>query len=417
MAPASSAAAAAPPPPDPKDPVRIASTDSRTILERLAGTDLVQRGSVTVVSVEAIRERAGQRWERKRDDVWAYVERKFDEHLSFQDIRYRINETDFLVAMTAEEGIAAQAISLKILEDVLMFFVGSAEKMDLNVRAVTEIRGDAITTTEIDLNRIAAARSRPAAQAYQPDVDPKEAQRRSPVSFVMASGERVRVDFALEHVISLRHNVQAALRVQPTIRLLRTGALIPSAAFASLADDDIAFIDRSTLDYGALFMPKDLRTDPALILPASFRTMGGRKGRNSLIGVEGIRPEQIRQGVMVELVDIDLGTPTARLAEVAGLLSQLCRGVLARLRPARDALAPVRGAKLHGLTFDARELDLDDERLARVLAAMAQQARGKAPALIAQGLADPAWLARAHAAGFTHAAHQTAPLTEATPTT
>jgi hypothetical protein len=222
----------------------------------------------------------------------------------------------------------------------------------------------------------------------------------------------VRVDFALEHVVSLSHNVTAALRVQPTVRSLRTGAVIPSAAFAGLADDDIAFIDRSTLEYGALFMPKDVRSDPALILPASFRTMGGRKGRNSLIGVEGTRPEQVRQGVMVELVDIDLGTPTARLAEVVGLLSQLCRGVVARLRPARDALAPVRGAKLHGLTFDVRELDLDDERLGRVLQAMALQARGKAPALIAQGLADPAWQARAHGAGFTHAALNTPPQTE-----
>ncbi|MDB5475507.1 MAG: hypothetical protein JWP49_1018 [Phenylobacterium sp.] len=410
MAPPSAAVMS--PHPDPNEVVRIASADSRTILERLSGTDLVERGCVTVISVEAIRERAGPRWERKRDDVWAYVERKFDEHLSFQDIRHRINETDFLVAMTTEEGIAAQAISLKILEDVLMFFVGAAEAMDLNVRAVTEIRGDAITTTEVDLTRIAAARERPSAQPYQHEVDPREARRRSPISFVMVSGERVRVDFALEHVVSLRHNVTAALRVQPTVRSLRNGAVIPSAAFAGLADDDIAFIDRSTLDYGTLFMPKDVRNDPSLILPASFRTMGGRKGRNTLIGVEGTRPEQIRQGVMVELVDIDLGTPTARLAEVVGLLSQLCRGVLARLRPARDALAPVRGAKLHGLTFDAREFDLDDDRLARVLQAMALQARGKAPALIAQGLADPAWLARAHAAGFTHASHHTPPLTE-----
>jgi hypothetical protein len=413
MAPATLAAA---PVPNSPGPVRIASADARAILDRLAGTDLVARGSVTIISVEAIRERAGARWERKRDDVWEYLERKFDEHLSFQDIRLRVGEAEFLVAMTTEEGIAAQAISLKILEDVLMFFVGSAQAVDLHVRAVAEIRGDEITTTEIDLSRIAAARQRPSAQSYQQEVDPREAKRRNPISFVMVSGERVRVDFALEPVISLRHQVTAALRVQPTVSSIRNGAIIPPRDFPTLADDDIAYIDRATIDFGALFMPKDVRSDPALILPVSFRTMGGRKGRNTLIGVEGTRPEQVRQGVMVELVDVDLGTPTARLAEVVGLLSQLCRGVVARLRPARDALAPVRGAKLHGLTFDVRELDLDDERLARVLAAMALQARGKAPALIVQGLADPAWQARAHAAGFTHAALHTASLTEGTAT-
>ena len=409
MAVASSAAAAAPPTQD--DLVRIASADTRAVLERLSGTDLVERGSVTVISVEAIRERAGPRWERKRDDVWGYLERKFDEHLSFQDIRHRVNETDFLVAMTSEEGIAAQAISLKILEDVLMFFVGAAEAVDLNVRAVTEIRGDELATTALDLTRIAAARDRSARPAFEPQVDPREAQRRTPISFVMVSGERVRVDFALERVISLRHKVTAALRVQPTVTSIRTGALIAPREFPNLADDDIDYIDRATLAYGALFTPSDPRSEPALILPVSFRTLGGRKGRSALIGVEGSTPEQLRQGVLLELIDIDLGTPTARLTEVAGLLSQLCRGVMARVQPARDALAPVRGAKLHGLTFDARELDLDDDRMARVLAAMALQARGKAPAIMALGLGGAAWLERAHAAGFTHAALRAAPQT------
>jgi len=160
-------------------------------------------------------------------------------------------------------------------------------------------------------------------------------------------------------------------------------------------------------------MPKEARSGRSLILPASFRTMGGRKGRSALIGVEGASPEQVREAVMLELVDIDLGTPTARLAEVVGLLSQLCRGVFARVQPARDALAPVRGARLHGLSFDVRALDLDDGRLARVLGAIAPQLRGKAPALIAQGLADPAWLGCAQAAGFTHAALRTGPSTQA----
>lgn len=393
---------------------RFASVDAAAVLERLAGTPLIERGAVTIISVEAIAEQAGPRWSRKRDDVWEYVERKCDEHLSFQDIRQRINETDFLIAMTTEEGVAAQATSLKILEEVLEFFVGAANTADLRVRAVTGIDRDGVRTAEIDLTRVAAARTSGAAQRLEQAVDAREARRRNPISFVTVAGERVRVDFAIEAVVSLNHQVTAALRIQPTVTAIQRGIRIRTKDFDRLDDDDVGYIDRAALAYGALFMPKNPHSDPALIIPTSFRTMGGRKGRNALISTPGATPDQMRQSVFLELVDVDVGTPAARLAEVVGLLNQLSRGVMARLLPHRDALAPVRGVRLRGLTFDVRDLAYDEVQLNHVLGAIALQARGKSPAVIAQGLSAPGWIRIVHRAGFTHAAEASAPATRQT---
>jgi hypothetical protein len=394
---------------------RISAANAAAVLERVAGTDLIERGCVTIISVEAIRERTGERWPRRRDDVWAYVERKLDEHLAFQDIRHRIGETDFLVAMTTEEGVAAQAVCLKILEDVLMFFLGAAEQIDLKLRAVTRIDGSEISYSELDPRRIAVARERAAAAPYQREVNPEEVKRRNPISFVTAMGQSVRIDFAVEHLMSLRHKVTAALRIQPTVSVIRTGAPIPTHLFAKLADEDIAFIDHSTLKYGALFMPKDARSEPPLILPASFRTMGGRKGRSALIGIEGVAAERVKHGVMIELIDIDRGTPTGRLVEVTGLVGQLCRGVMARVQPARDALAPLRGARMQGLTLDVADLQLDDAKLSVLLRTMALQMRNKAPAVIAQGLPHQRYLKLADEVGFSHAGVRAAPVTQEEP--
>ena len=94
-----------------------------------------------IISVEAIRERSGDRWDRKRDDVWGYLGRKLNEYLSYQDIHQRLNETDVLVAMTTEDGVAAQAVGMKVLEDVLEFFLGAAERKDIRIRAVSRIDG------------------------------------------------------------------------------------------------------------------------------------------------------------------------------------------------------------------------------------------------------------------------------------
>lgn len=398
-------AAAAPSQPSSADPIaRIEAVDARVVLERLAGAELIERGSVTVISVEAIRRRAGVRWDRKRDDVWAHVQRRCDEHLSFQDIRQRVSETDLLIAMMTEEGVAAQAIALKILEEVLNFFLGAAHPEDLNVRCVRGIEGDVITAEAVDLAKIAASRERVAQPAFRADLDPREVRRRSPVSFVTVSGERVRVDFSVERVVSLRHGVTALLRVEPTVRSLDTGALIPKREFARLDDDDILFIDRSTLAYGGLYLPEASEGGPPILLPVSFRTMGARKGRSALVEMGQGDAARLRRSVMLELVDVDLGTPAARLAEVAALMGQLSRGVAARVQPARKALEPLRGARLHALTLDVRELGWDSLRQDALLRVMAEQMRGKAPAQIAQGLGDEGWLARAKAAGFSHAA-------------
>jgi hypothetical protein len=399
---------------------RISALDASSVLERLAGSDRMERGAVFIVSVEAIKDRSGERWEKKRDDVWGYLGRKLNEYLSYQDIHQRISETDVLVAMNTEEGVAAQAVGMKVLEEVLEFFLGAAERRDIHIRAVSRIDGHYLSCTDIDPEAIVTARAtaRPADAERAETVSPyrslvsAEAEReRNPVSFVASNGQRLQIDFALEHVVSLRHGVTAVLRVEPTVIFHATGETVPARKFMKLSDEDLLAIDRASLAFGGLFMPEDARTQPPVIVPASFRTMGGRKGRQLLMNVPNVSPERVRQGAMVEFVDIDRGTPNGRLVEVTSLVGGLARGVLARLQPVRDALSPVSGARFNGLTVDFADLGLPDTRLAEFLRVMAHQMRGKAPALIAQGLAGRLHFDMAEEAGFTHAAVRGAPNT------
>lgn len=396
---------------------RITTANGQGVLDRLAGSDLVERGCVTLISVEAIRDRAGERWFRRRDDVWAYVNRKLTEHLTHQDIRQRVNETDFLIAMTQEEGVAAQAVSLKILEEVLLYFLGVADTVDLKIRAVGRIDGDQILATDLDPRRIAVARQKitetGGASPYRTLVDAHEERRRNPVSFVAAGGQKLRIDFALEHVVSLRYAVTAALRVQPTVTHITSGRVIPARSFVRLLDDDIAFIDGATLAFAALFIPADARSQPPLILPASFRTLGARKGRNALVNLGGVAPPQIKKSLIIELTDIDRGTPEGRLVEVTGLVGGLTRAVFARLQPVKGATAAIRGVRLQGLTLDGADLTGRDSRVASQMLALGAQAKGLAPTLMVQGLSNEGFFHVAQVAGFTHAGVRAYPLTAA----
>lgn len=377
------------------------------VLQRLMGSDLVARGSVNVISVKAIKAWAGEWWSEKRNDVWTYVERKLAEHLDRQDMRARISDSEFLIATNNDQGLAAQATSVKILEDVLTHLLGAAEASDLGIRSVIGLEGGEAVCKRIDPAVILAARARrdSVRSPVRFTVDPADEARRTPVAFTTAAGAALRVDFTLEHVVSLRRNITTAVRIEPMVTHLASGRQASARALTKLSDRDVAFIDESTLKYAAVFARSAQGpTTPELILPASFRTLGTQRGRDLLTGTAGLSLALLRGGVMIELVDVTRGTPAGRLLEVVGLLRALTRGVIARVPPDREALRVLRDARLAGLALDASDLSGEAAKIATDMMAFGRDARGLAPMTILQGLPQDGYFAAAEQAGLSHAA-------------
>ena len=377
------------------------------VAQRLSGSDLVARGSVNVISIKAIRQWAGEWWSQKRGDVWTYVELKLNEHLDRQDMRARISDSEFLIAMSHDQGLAAQATSVKILEDVLTHLLGSASPMDLGIRSVIGIEDGQAVCKPIDPTVVMAARARrdSARSPVRLAVEPGDEARRTPVAFTTAGGAALRVDFTLEHVVSLRRNVTTAVRIEPMVTHLASGRQASARALTKLSDRDVAFIDESTLKYAAVFARSvQGPTTPELILPASFRTLGTQRGRDLLTGTAGLSLSLLRGGVMIELVDVTRGTPAGRLLEVVGLLRALTRGVIARVPPDKEALRVLRDARMAGLALDASDLSGEAAKIAADMMAFGRDAKGLAPMTILQGLPQDGYFAAAEQAGLTHAA-------------
>lgn len=376
------------------------------VLHRLAGTELIARGSVNVISVRAIRAWAGDWWAQKRGDVWTYVERKLAEHLDRNDMRARISDSEFLIAMNSDQGLAAQATSVRILEDVLTHLLGSVDASDMGISSVIGLENGEAVCRKIDAATVLAARARRDSQRspVRRAVEAGDESRRTPVAFTTASGAALRVDFTLEHVISLRRNVATAIRIEPVVTHLGSGRQANSRAVSRLPDRDIAFIDEATLKYAALFARgAQGHNVPDLILPASFRTLATQRGRDMLTGTPGLSLALLRGGVMIELVDVTRGTPSGRLIEVVGLLKALTRGVIARVPPEKDALLGLKDARLSGLTLDASDLAGPAERIATDIMNFGRDTKGVAPMTILQGLPAEGYFAAAETAGLTHA--------------
>ena len=227
----------------------------------------------------------------------------------------------------------------------------------------------------------------------------------SELTFRTSGRQDLQVELSLEPIQNLRHKVAAAMRIEPTVTLVATQRAVPSRAFAKLSDEDLAIIDGAVMDLAGRLLGGSTTAagQPPLLLPMSFRTISSRKGRQALASLGGVRADRIKNGVLVELIDVDRGTPEGRLTEVTGLLGHICKGVFVRLAPGRDPTVAVRGARLQGLTLDGADLVGDEGEIAGLLLDVAQQAKGMAPALVAQGLSSDILFAVAEVAGFTHA--------------
>jgi hypothetical protein len=223
--------------------------------------------------------------------------------------------------------------------------------------------------------------------------------RDGPTAFVDRGGRRLWLDFAVETVTSLRHETAAAARIARAVVDATSGAALTAAELSRLTDEDHLHVDEETFVFAKTILSSP-EAPTTLILPASFHTVASRKGRREMAAVLG---ERLKTGVILELMDIDRGTPLSRLSEVGGLASVLSRGVLVRLAPGRDPTAAVRGYRPHGVTLDACALGGSDTELASGLLAFGEQAKGCAPTVMVFGLPNEDFFAVASVGGVTHA--------------
>ncbi|CAN7320548.1 hypothetical protein LJR164_001745 [Phenylobacterium sp. LjRoot164] len=225
-----------------------------------------------------------------------------------------------------------------------------------------------------------------------------------PWTFATSERRILALDYSIEELVSLRHAATAALRIRPVVRHVKTGVIIPSWAYGRLTDSDVEAIDRATLEFASRLRPSETEAKLPLIIPQSFRTLAGRRGRANLVQAAHGSTETLKAHIIVEITEVGRGTPSGRLNEVASLLGAMCKGVFGRLQAGRDAAAPFKDVRLQALALDAGDIVGADSDVAAALLEVGEQIQGLAPLLIAQGLPADGFSDVAEVAGFTHVA-------------
>lgn len=378
---------------------RVVSSETREALSRLEGADVLRAGGANLIGLDAIRAKLGDRWPAKRARVWEHVERDLEKRLSPTDMVLRLDEVNYLVAISGATRFAAQATCMHALKDVLQFFLGETRMVDIAVRSVSSVEGGVVTSAPLDPAEIEREAARPQTEPGLPDLPAEEwrpplAGRTQRSSFFGVKRHPIEVKIAVEPVVNLRRD-------------LVTSFLVDRESVPGVTDPaDRLQVDTAVLTYAVTLLQEHKTRGGKLTLhlPVSYSSVASVKAREATLRMIRRTQEIARETVLIELDDLDAGIPSSRLLEVVSLIKPFCLGVLGRVRPTRKALDAVRGCGLKGLVLDAGGgIGRTPAEDAIVLRAFVEAGVSIAPNLIVHGLADPVMIEVAKAAGVTHA--------------
>ncbi|HTI66915.1 MAG TPA: hypothetical protein VL460_05130 [Caulobacteraceae bacterium] len=375
---------------------RLTEASATGSLQQLVDSGQIERGCVTVIGLDAIRARLGAKWESRRGWVYETVERHIHRRLGDSGFSVRLGEVDIAVCV-GHDCDHAKAISLNLLRELLDFFLGSQRFEDMRIASVIWVRGDQIGCAELDPRKIEPIEE---ARSFGAGAGKVEAAAARPawsvMSFSTGDGRRLDLDLGYEPVVNLRNRVPVATRIRPLTKD-GDGEAYPGRWIEKLAPADQSAVIEAIGDAAAALY---VEGEVGLVIPCSIYTLA--TARNRALVVEKMQAVEARPAkpVVIELTDVDQGTPQGRLLEAVSLLAPHCRTVIARGSDARPDVEVLRAARLGGMSVDCTGFDLRD--VAVKVAAVANNGRPVGSLLFAFGLSSDTACEIAAAAGATH---------------
>lgn len=374
---------------------RITETSVAESLQRLSESGQIERGCVTVIGLDAIRDRLGAKWAARKAWVWETAHRHLHRRLGDNGFAVQLGEVDMAICAGTNPE-TNRAISLNLLRELLDFFLGSQRFEDMRMASVVWVRGEEIGCAPLDPRSIEPLDEHPSFQPTSPaTAAPAKRMEWSTLSFATADGHGLDLGLGFEAVINLRNQVPVATRLRPLAMERDSGNPCGVRWIEQLSPTDQSTVIEAIGDAAASLY---LTSDVGLVIPCSIYTLS--TGRNRALVAEKLQAVVTipTKPVIIELTDVDHGTPQGRLLEAVSLLSPHCRAVVARMGPSRPDVEILRAARLAGQSIDCTGFD-GRELIARISAA-SQVRFGSL--LFAFGLTSSAACDLASVSGATH---------------
>jgi hypothetical protein len=396
----------------------LGADDLNRLMTRLGDDGSLQDGSAHVLAFDAIRDRS-RRWLVRQEAVRDFIERTFLRSFPASATLLPLDDVNFLVIQPSESGYGAQGRALRLMAEVLRFFLGVSARADLKLSRVTRIGPDGVETAPVeigDADETSLEAMEPEARALSGSTQtiaasPIDGQglltgvishgRKGPAPLVR--GDRTYDAMSvIEPIWSVRQEAVVSYLLRPLVFEKSDDGLAP-ADLASASLRDLLSLDLIVLSEAERVLKEQ---EPggriALHVPIHQAVLAMSNARQTLLSALN-RVHALASSVIVVLAGLEMGTPHSRLLEATSLLANRCRAVVA-LAPGFDC--PIdrwRDAHLSGVGVDfSNRLGGEAPPTLKQITAFAARFDGVAPALIAYSAPTTAMTLAAWSAGFTH---------------
>ena len=392
---------------------RLTSAALRDVLEKVAPS--IAGGCVNVVSVEAIRDESGARWNRKREQVAAFVERTFARLSQPGDLLISLNDSEFVTVQPSVSRAIGLGVSAKTLKETLAFFLGAAARDDLRLFHVTSVTDGALAVEPVnsvlamqasdDLEQVEVTRLPPEADAAGKGGAPisEDLAWTTTQRWRLTSPPNLTLELSItpEPTWNIGARVVASYFLRPSMWLAVGDEAPRPVECKDLPAHLAGEVATNGVDYAAKLL-REAGAQVALHAPLPLNAVTYSTSRLRLLQLLRDLEADVRRFLILEITELSGGFPQGRLTEVVGMLSPYCRAVLARAPSEGADVRAWRGCGLNGVTLECGSLDPTDRRAQQRLAVFARRAAEGSLACVGYGLPSSSLMLAAWASGFTH---------------
>jgi hypothetical protein len=326
-------------------------------LEQFNDPKLLAEGKVNLISLDSVRDRIGDRWPFKRDQIYGFTDRVLERGIGSAGIYLRVSDTDFFIVHPDLGRVAGQAACLRYLREVLNHFLGDDQNAAASILQVTHIDGGRLEARPADMrpgagpDDIDIAAEAVCEPSIRPDglpppvEDPASDALSRWTPFVCNDGRQLRVSARLEPVYELKGFTRIGFRMIRRVIVVQTDEELSPQRIAQLSAADLLRADRLKAG-GAAENPL------SLIVPISFVSLSSQRGRAELVAHLKAAGALVKMGIICEICDIE-GVPPGMLLAAASLVRPFTLLVAGRLlAPTPASVRHLSGGGLQALSFD-----------------------------------------------------------------
>lgn len=326
----------------------------------LAESQLVEAGRIHMVGLDSLRVKLGDRWERLRDRILSYTEKRLEHHLSEKDAFFSYGEGEYIIVFANLSHDAARLVAAKIAEDVHQFIMGSRDSENIVVKsAVQKVDGE-LLFKDVQLAELLAKSREPAKQDDELGQVEEEDEDLSlpPISAV---------EFLFRPMWDVQKKTMSTYRIVPRRKMPASYYVEGYAAVhEETPERTVLDLDVATIKYAAKALIKSINLGQvfAINVPVHYETISRSETRRDYFSIVDSIPEQVRRFFIVELAHLPLGVPSVRVSEFSAFLRTRFRAVTCVVPFDLKTINSYAEANLFGLGID---LSLVNKQEAEIL--------------------------------------------------